>query len=109
MLDLLLITAVVCYIIDISGITDTFKKVVWKTFAKGVGDYHTLELKPFTCSLCMTFWCGIIYLLITSQFTLPYIAYVSLLSMLSSKISDIEIYVLDVCDTLIQLLYKIIN
>lgn len=106
MLNLVLIAAVVCFVVDVSGVVDSIKKFVWKTFAKGVGDYHTLSLKPFSCSLCSVWWAGLIYILAVGKFTIPYVAFVALLSLLSSKITDLEIWLMDAFDYIIQLLYK---
>lgn len=106
---LILISLVVCFIVDVSGIVDSVKHLIWSKWIK-VGDYHQLHFPPFDCSLCMTFWSGLIYLLVTpGAFTIPYIAFVALLSLLSSKITGLEIFVQDLVDKGISLLYKLIG
>lgn len=72
-LDLLLIAVVVCFVVDISGALRNFKK-------------------PFSCSLCMTWWTGLIYLLVTGNFNLLGIAWVAFLSMMSSVITGILLW-----------------
>lgn len=72
-LDLLLIACVVCFVVDISGALRNFKK-------------------PFSCSLCMTWWIGLLYLIITRNFTVLGIAWVAFLSMMSSVITGILLW-----------------
>ena len=103
LLNLLIITNIVCFIVDLSGIIDSIKYGIWKTFIK-VGDYHNLNLKPFSCSLCMSFWCGLIYLLITHSFTIPYIGFVCLMSLLAGTFSSIQQLIRDIIQKLITLI-----
>ena len=107
-LNLLIITAIICFIVDISGITDTFKHFLWKKFVK-VGDYHQLSIKPFECSLCMTWWLTLLYIILTHHFTIPYIGCCAMLSLLSSNISDLLRWIKDLLVTLTNLLYKLIG
>lgn len=50
-------------------------------------------LKPFDCSLCMTWWVCLIYALIEGQLSLPVIAYSALLSFLSVPIGQAMIFI----------------
>ena len=87
-LDLLFLTLVVVFIVDLSGFTDSWLSA----FSKWLG--HTVrDFKPFTCSLCMTWWTGIVYLLVTGQFSIPLLAYVALLAFLSFPIRDFFIFI----------------
>ena len=87
-LDLLFLTLVVVFIVDLSGFTDSWLSA----FSKWLG--HTVrEFKSFTCSLCMTWWTGIVYLLVTGQFSIPLLAYVALLAFLSFPIRDFFIFI----------------
>lgn len=79
-LNLLLIQVIVVFIIDISGVIHYIKQWIWKIL-RGTKKYpDEFELKPLSCSLCMMFWIGLIYLLITHTLTIPMIAYVTILS-----------------------------
>lgn len=49
----------------------------------------------------MTFWVGLIYLLITQSFTLPYITVVCILAYLTTTTRDILYLVKDIIDTII--------
>ena len=106
--NLLIIASIVCFVVDISGITDTIKHFLWKKFIQ-VGDYHNLQIKPLDCSLCLTWWTTLLYIIITGHFTIPYIGFCALLSLLSSNISDLERYIKDFLVWLTNNLYKIIG
>lgn len=110
MLKLFILACIIVFIIDISGFVDEIVKRIYDKYIK-VGDYHTLlpKLKPFTCSLCSTFWIGLIYLLITSQFNILMIGYVCLLAFLTPIIGDIFIMVKDALNKIINLIYKLID
>ena len=86
--DLLFLAVIIVFIVDLSGFTDAWLGA----FSKWLG--HTVrEFKPFTCSLCMTWWTGIIYLIVTGRFCLPLLAYVAGLAFLSLPISEILIFI----------------
>lgn len=86
LIDLLLVTLIIVYIIDISGaIEDLAEPLLAKLFHKS----KVRLKKPWSCSKCMTFWIGLIYLLITMNFTIPYIFYVCMLSMLTPFFNNV--------------------
>ena len=89
-LDLLYLTLVVVFIVDLSGWTDTWLGY----FSRWLG-YTVKEFKPFTCSLCSSWWAGIIYLIVTGQFSLGLLAYVALLAYLSFPIREFFIFLND--------------
>lgn len=78
MLDIFLLSLIIIYIVDISGFTETLLKFCSKWMGRKV-----TELKPFTCSLCSSWWTGILYLLVTGTISLPLIAWTALCSMLT--------------------------
>ena len=110
MINLFILTCIIVFIIDLSGFVDEMVKRVYYKYIK-VGDYHTLipKLQPLTCSLCLSFWVGLIYLLITSQFTIIMVGYVCLLEFLSPIIGDILVMIKDVINKVINLIYKLID
>ena len=110
MINLFILTCIIVFIIDLSGFVDEMVKRLYYKYIK-VGDYHTLipKLKPLTCSLCLSFWAGLIYLLITSQFTVLMLGYVCLLSFLTPIIGDILVMIKDVINKIINLIYKLID
>lgn len=79
LLDLLIIQMVIVFIIDLSGIIDELEKML----AKWLKVSKVRIPKPFSCSLCSSWWTGLIYLIIIGQFTIPMIGYVALLAYLT--------------------------
>ena len=82
--SLLLLAILVVYVVDLSGFADTLR--AWASTWIG---RKVARIKPFDCSLCMTWWVGIIYAAIAGQFTLPVIAYVAGLSFASSLLGGV--------------------
>lgn len=74
-INLTILAFILCFIIDQSGVIESIKKFIGKHL--GIKD---VQLKPFDCSLCATFWTGIIYLAITSNLTLYYLLFVCVLA-----------------------------
>lgn len=87
-LDLFLLTIIITWIIDCSGIIDSLEKGLSKWLKCKV-----LIPKPFSCSLCSSWWCGLLYLIITQNFTLLGIAYITVLCQLTPCIGDIFVLV----------------
>ena len=88
MRNLLLISALVIYIVDLSGFTDSWKNFLWRHFKT-----NTKSMKPFDCSQCMTWWVGLAYLALSGQFTLPMICLAAALAFLSYPIGQIFIFI----------------
>lgn len=89
-LHMLLISIIVCFIIDCSGFIHSMKELILnKGFKLKTTDANALRLRPFDCSLCMTFWTNIIYLFITNSFSLANLTIVCLLALFASNISGL--------------------
>lgn len=86
-LDLFLITIIICFIIDISGIIESIEWWLSKWLK-----VNCKIPKPFSCSLCMTFWIGLIWISIF-DFTLLNFVYVCLFATLSEQISNFIIII----------------
>lgn len=63
-IELLLLTIIVCFVVDISGFIYTIKNLIWKWVFNGKKEYREFRLKPFDCSLCMSWWVGLIWIII---------------------------------------------
>lgn len=107
-LSLMLIQLIICYIVDLSGVVESFKHAFWRWVKPGK-PYKDFELKPFTCSRCMGWWTGLIYILCTGHFTIPYISFVALLSLLASTFSNLLQLFKDILDTLLYFITRRIN
>lgn len=81
-LDLFLITIIICFLIDISGIIESIEWWLSKWLK-----VPCKIPKPFSCSLCMTFWVGLIWVTIHG-FTLFNLLFVCLFAALSEEISN---------------------
>lgn len=83
-IDIICLAFVVTYIVDISGIVDSAKWALGRWLNIKVG-----RLKPFDCSLCMTWWVGLIYIIIVGEFSIYTLLCVAMASALSTPISNI--------------------
>lgn len=101
LIDLFLITLIIVFIIDISGFVDEMETILSK-WLKGKARVP----KPFSCSLCMTWWTGLIYLLIIGEFTLLWIATVALFALLSGVLATLLICVRETLNWVIEKAYN---
>ena len=108
--DLLIITCLVCFITDVSGFAQSVKRQYLRKFW-GIKnpDISVLNWKPFDCSLCGVFWCTLIYIAVTGNFTLPWIGMCILLSLISSNISGFMLCVKDFLAAVECLIQKLIE
>lgn len=88
-IDLLLIAAITIYIVDLSGFTESWRSAL----TRWLKAKELKPIRPFDCSLCMTWWVGIIYALCTGNLSLPVIAYIAALSFLSLPLSQLFIFI----------------
>lgn len=89
-INLLIIQLIIVFVIDLSGfIEDGIEPLLGKIFKN-----PKVKLKkPWSCSLCMTTWIGLLYLLITGHFTIPMIGYVLLLAYLTPIANNLLIMI----------------
>lgn len=90
-LELLLLAAVVVYIVDLSGWSDTVLDVATRFVRRHGRLERVTSLKPFTCSLCSVWWCCLLWALLRGQLTLPTVAASAGLSAFSVTIHKILI------------------
>ena len=90
-IQLLLVASVTIYIVDLSGFTDAWRGALARMMH--IPESNLRPLKPFDCSLCMTWWVCLIYALIEGQLSLPVIAYSALLSFLSVPIGQAILFI----------------
>ena len=86
--DLALITLIIVYLVDLSGGVSSLKQFIWKCCLDGKGKYpYSFRLRPLDCSLCLTWWTGLVYLWITQKFGLESVALVAMFSYFSSQLA----------------------
>ena len=103
--ELLLITAIIVWILDLSGVMFHIKQAIWKFTWGKFKPYKEFSIKPFECSLCMTHHIGVLLLFILYKFTIYNYAYVCLLAFLTPIIKDILMLVKETLITAINWVY----
>lgn len=93
MINLILINIIVVFLIDQSGFINEFKSWLKKLLTNGKMKDSNYSIKPFDCSLCMTFWTSIIYLLIINNLTIESFALICLSAWLTTFTNDIYIVI----------------
>lgn len=81
--NLIALSAVIAYITEVSGIIDNLKYALGRWLGVTVS-----RLKPLDCSLCMTWWCGLIYIICVGECSVINIAFIALLSALAHNIAE---------------------
>ena len=83
-IDLILVALVTIYIVDLSGFTQT-----WLSFLSHYKGRKITELRPFSCSLCMVWWVCLIFSLVSGKCSIPVVAFIALLSFLSTPLGQL--------------------
>lgn len=78
-IDLICLSIIITFIVDLSGIVDVIKRLIWSYLYPKI-EYKGLSFKPFDCSLCMMFWSGLLYLIITNNVSIVTISLVCFMS-----------------------------
>lgn len=105
--ELIMITALVCFVVDISGFVDSLKKYIFRQlYGKAVRYNPNFHIKPFDCSLCATWWTCLLYVLIYGELTITWIFVCGMLSLFSGVISQLLMLVRDLFTTIIDKIYN---
>ena len=100
-IDLLMVAVITIYIVDLSGFTETLLKVISAYKGRKI-----TELKPFSCSLCMVWWVCLIYAAIVGNLTIPVVALIALLSLLSVPCGQLLILIRE---AILKVINKLMN
>lgn len=95
-INILMLTFICVYIIDLSGVIDELEDIIGKWLKCKIK-----IPKPFSCSLCFSWWLGLLYIIIMGKFTILNIAFVAFLSFLTPNIYNILIALKIAIDDLI--------
>ena len=90
--NVLMLCFIVVYVVDISGFMFNISKVVYNIFNPGKV-YMGQIIKPFGCSLCLTFWLVLIYLLYSSIPFIPSMFIACICSLFSVPLKNILKYI----------------
>lgn len=113
-LNILLISTILVFILDLSGVVQYWENKlyewVWNRPAPANYDWtkHPL-IKLVSCSLCQSFWWGLIYLLATHNITIPNVAYVCLIAFLTPITKDILLWFKELLQTLTDGLFNLLH
>ena len=88
MIDCLLITICWVIILDQLHFFEDFTSSVKSLLTKGKFR-NPINIKPFNCSVCMSFWTNLIYIIIIGNFSIFMIGYILLLSWSAPIINSI--------------------
>lgn len=106
LLKLLTINLVLILVIDLSGFVPSLKRLISKWLTKDNLETDSYRLKPFDCSYCMTFWCTMLYLIITQQFTTVNILLAVGLTHLTDVTRQAMLLIKDILIKLIDTIYE---
>lgn len=95
-INILMLTFICVYIIDLSGVIDELEDIIGKWLKCKIK-----IPKPFSCSLCSSWWLGLLYIIIMGKFTILNIAFVAFLSFLTPNIYNVLIALKIAIDDLI--------
>ena len=87
-LQLLLLAAIVVYVVDLSGFSQTVLDIASRVKGRRIS-----SLKPLTCSLCMTWWCGLAWAWLQGALSLQVVAYIAGLSFFSLTLYELLIFI----------------
>ena len=90
-IDIILVALVTIYIVDLSGFTETLLKVISAYKGRKI-----TELKPFSCSLCMVWWVCLIFSLVSGKCSIPVVAFIALLSFLSTPLGQLLLLIREI-------------
>lgn len=105
-LNLFIIAFVAVFVIDYSGFIDEMDKTLTKVFRSKVPLHIP---KPFSCSLCSTFWAGVIYLLCVGQMGFIPLLILGVACALTPEILSIIYFVKDFVNLLFDTVEKFIG
>lgn len=105
MIDILWIAITWVVVIDISGFTDHLKSWIKRILTGGRMSDPNYSLKPIDCSFCMTFWTGLVYLIVTHTLTLSMLAYLLCVCVMTPVIG---LVLVTVRETFIKIINKVL-
>ena len=101
-LELLLVSAVVFYVVDLSGFTQSWKEGLASLISGGRTNRLRWSGRPFSCSLCMTWWCCLAWALFRGQLNLPVVAASAGFSAFSNTLYNLLIFIRESLTVLIS-------
>ena len=111
-MNIFLIAVILVIITDLSGIVEYIKSHLYYKL-RGTYNYppswDTPIIHLLSCSLCQTWWVGLVYLIVIGQVTIPAIAYLLAIAYLTTTIKDIIVFIKEVLTKAIDKLFNVIK
>lgn len=104
LLQLFCIQLIICIVTDMSDFWTNVESLISKWLK-----VKSVHIKILECSFCQTFWCSLLYLLVTNNVTLYYIAIVLLMAYMNPVLVDICMTIRDTASTIINYINNKIN
>lgn len=105
MIDIIWIAITWVVILDISGFMDHLKSGLKRLVTGGRMSDPNYSLKPLDCSFCMTFWSGLVYLLVTHSLSLWMVCYLLMVCVMTPVIG---LSLITIRDIFIKIIRKIL-
>lgn len=106
MLKILMIQIISVLVIDISGFVDEMKIMLSKLLTRGKIATINYNIKPFFCSTCMSWWCGLIYLIIAQEVSLFTIAFTLFVACMTPVTKNLYYLIFDLFEKIIRTINK---
>ena len=110
--NILLLATIIVFIVDLSGATEHLVKPIVKYFLH-IPPQKDINLPLIECSLCCTWWTGLLYICcvsIANAFTfnqfLILVSVLALVSFLTSTLKDMMVLIKDLIIRFIEVFYK---
>lgn len=103
-IDLFEITIIVVIIVDISGFIDSIKTLIGKVL-----HINNVKLKPLDCSLCMTFWVSMAYLIYANELSITTLMFSLLISVMTPVIQDLIYLIRDILGFILLKISKLLK
>lgn len=100
-LNCLFITLIFVIGLDVLHFWDDFSKLISKIITKGKVE-KPFDLKPFSCSTCMSFWTNIVYMIASGHFSVLNVLIIIVLAMLTPEIGGLIFMLKSWLDALIN-------
>lgn len=109
-LNLFYISIIISFLIDLSGGINELKCFILRKLYKMKNpNPDVISLKPLSCSLCIQWWSGLFYIIISNEINLVNIALVAMFALLVGPIGNMLQLMLDTINTIISKAYRLLR
>ena len=108
MINCLFITIIWVVVLDQLHFWDDFSMMI-SSWLSGGKIKKPLDWKPFNCSVCMSFWTNLAYIIVTNQFSILMILYIVVLSWSTPIINSILSFVINAVLKMINIISEKID